>query len=93
MATTILEEKMKINEKVKVQTKYMGEQDINEVALFTEIHKGTGMIWYKLEGRIGMKRYLIELFSDPKVAMCAHRDILNRLLKAQTAEAKILIGK
>lgn len=84
---------MKINEKVKVQTKYMGEQEINEVALFTEIHKGTGMIWYKLEGRVGMNRYLIELFSDPKVAMCAHRDILKRLLKAQTAEAKILIGK
>lgn len=84
---------MKINEKVKVQTKYMGEQEINEVALFTEIHKGTGMIWYKLEGRIGMNRYLIDLFRDKSEAMKAHRAIMQKLLAAQTKEAKVLLKK
>lgn len=85
------EEEMKINEKVKVQTKYMGEQEINEVALFTEIHKDSGMIWYKLEGRIGMNRYLIALFQDKSKALKAHEIILKKLLAAQTKEAKILL--
>lgn len=87
------EEEMKVNEKIKVETKYMGEQEINEVALFTEAHKGSGTIWYKLEGRIGMNRYLIELFRDKTEAMKAHRAILQKLLAAQTKEAKVLLKK
>lgn len=86
-------EEMKVNEKIKVETKYMGEQEINEVALFTEAHKGSGTIWYKLEGRIGMNRYLIDLFRDKSEAMKAHRAILQKLLAAQTKEAKILLEK
>ena len=86
-------EEMKVNEKIKVETKYMGEQEINEVALFTEAHKGSGTIWYKLEGRIGMNRYLIELFRDKTEAMKAHRAILQKLLAAQTKEAKVLLKK
>lgn len=87
------EEEMKVNEKIRVETKYMGEQEINEVALFTEAHKGSGTIWYKLEGRIGMNRYLIELFRDKTEAMKAHRAILQKLLAAQTKEAKVLLKK
>lgn len=86
-------EEMKVNEKIIVETKYMGEQEINEVALFTEAHKGSGTIWYKLEGRIGMNRYLIDLFRDKTEAMKAHRAILQKLLAAQTKEAKVLLKK
>lgn len=79
---------MKINEEITVNTKYTGPQKINEVALFTELYKPKGEIWYKLEGRLGINRYLIDLFDDKTEAMRAHRDILKRLLAAQTKEAK-----